>query len=260
VRGALVVRVGVVGLALLAAGCGSQALKVTEDAAPLTTVPAPTTTTSTIPVPVCPTPAVPAGTTITTLATPSTQNLAYSATPGGPAVGRVTEHWGGPSTRPVLAEEAGWVQIRLESRPDGSTGWLPASEVTLSTTPYTIVVSICNRSLTLFEGTTAAYSAPVGVGRPQWPTPMGPTFVDSIVATPRSQVYIYGPTVLILGTHSNVFTDFDGGDGTVAIHGYPSDPGSTDGVASSHGCVRSSPTTINTVKQVPVGTPVDIVT
>ena len=66
--------------------------------------------------------------------------------------------------------------------------------------------------------------------------------------------------MLILGTHSNVFTDFDGGDGTVAIHGYPSDPGSTDGVASSHGCVRSSPTTINTVKQVPVGTPVDIVT
>jgi lipoprotein-anchoring transpeptidase ErfK/SrfK len=103
------------------------------------------------------------------------------------------------------------------------------------------------------------YSAPVGVGRPLWPPPTGPSFVDSIVATPKFQQYIYGPTVLILGTHSNVFTEFDGGDGTVAIHGYPSDPGSTKGVMSSHGCVRVGPDTINTLKAVPVGTPVDVI-
>jgi lipoprotein-anchoring transpeptidase ErfK/SrfK len=83
--------------------------------------------------------------------------------------------------------------------------------------------------------------------------------VDAIVATPRVQLSVYGPTVLITGSHSNVYTDFDGGDGVVGIHGYPSDPASTRGVASSHGCVRANPATINAIKAVPVGTPIDII-
>jgi lipoprotein-anchoring transpeptidase ErfK/SrfK len=202
---------------------------------------------------------VPDGAVSNTLATPDAPNLPYSATPGGPAVGHLIEHWGGPATRPVLDQQNGWVQVRLASRPNGSSGWVPLQNVTLTTTPYRIVVSICQRSVTLFQGAAPVYSAPVGVGRPQWPTPVGPSFVDSIVKTPARQQYIYGPTVLILGTHSNVFTEFDGGDGTVAIHGYPSDPGSTKGVMSSHGCVRSGPDTINAIKVVPVGTPVDVI-
>ncbi len=244
-----------VAVALAGSACG-QTLRVSEGSTSLTTLPPPTTTT----LPACPQPSPPAGAQLTTLATPTTANLPYSATPGGPAVGKVVENWGGTSTRPVLDEVTGWVQIRLETRPNGSSGWVPAGDVTLSTTTYSIVVSICNRSLTLFQGIEAVYSAGVGVGEPRWQTPQGPTFVDSIVATPRSQLYIYGPTVFILGWHSDVFTTFDGGDGTVAIHGYPSDPGSTLGVMSSHGCIRASPTTINTLKVVPVGTPVNIVT
>lgn len=244
-------------VAVLAAGCGSTT-HVFEDAAPLPTTTTTSTTSTTLPA--CPQPAPPAGFQSTILATPTSANLPYSATPGGPPVGKVVEHWGGTSTRPVEAEQGGWVEIRLESRPNGSMGWVPTTDVTMSSTPFLIVVSICNRSLTLYQGTQAMYQAPVGVGEPRWQTPKGPTFVDSIVATPRSQLYIYGPTVLILGWHSDVFTTFDGGDGTVAIHGYPSDPGSTLGVASSHGCIRASPTTINTVKGVPVGTPVNIVT
>jgi lipoprotein-anchoring transpeptidase ErfK/SrfK len=131
--------------------------------------------------------------------------------------------------------------------------------VTLALTSYRIEISISKRSLTLYQGAQSIYSAPVGVGKPQWPTPVGRTFVDAIVATPKFQLYIYGPTVLILGVHSDVFTEFDGGDGTVAIHGYPSDPGSTNGVASSHGCVRASPATISAISKVPLGTPVDVV-
>ena len=87
---------------------------------------------------------------------------------------------------------------------------------------------------------------------------MGLTFVVSVVATPKNQVYIYGPTVVILGAHSNTLLDFDGGDGTVAIHGYPSDPASTEGVDSSHGCVRAPPAAIAAIEKVPLGTPVDV--
>ncbi len=249
---------GLVAALLLTSGCG-HSTKVFEASAPITTVPPPTTSTTTPGPPPCPQPAVPDPVASTSLATPNAPNLPYSATPGGPAVGHLIERWGGPATRPVLDQQNGWVQVRLASRPNGSAGWVAAQSVTLSTTAYRIVISVCQRSLTLFQGAGQVYSGPVGVGRPQWPTPVGPSFVDSIVNTPKHQLYIYGPTVLILGVHSNVFTEFDGGDGTVAIHGYPSDPGSTKGVMSSHGCVRAGPETINAIKVVPVGTPVDVI-
>jgi lipoprotein-anchoring transpeptidase ErfK/SrfK len=151
-----------------------------------------------------------------------------------------------------------FLEIRLDSRPNGSTAWVRKEDVSISTTPYRIVISVSQRSLTLLDHGAVVYSAPVGVGQPQWATPTGPSFVDAKVQTPPSEQYIYGPLVLITATHSNVFTEFDGGDGTVGIHGYPSDPASTMGVASSHGCIRSSPTTISTISVVPVGTPIDI--
>jgi hypothetical protein len=230
-----------------------------------TSIPATTTTVAVVnaavraPTPrVCPQASMPPGG-ATQLATPNAPNLAYSASPSGPVVGHVSNPWGGPTTRPVVDQRGGWVAIRLYDRPNGAVGWVPAADVSFTTTTYRIVISICQRTLTVLQGTDAVYSSPVGVGRPQWPTPLGPTFVDAIVATPRGQLSVYGPTVIMLGLHSNVLTDFDGGDGVVAIHGYPSDPASTRGVASSHGCVRSSPATIDNVKALPVGTPVDVV-
>ena len=207
----------------------------------------------------CAAPPAPSGADVTTLASPAMPNMPYAATPGGPAIGRWTALWGGPSTRPVVNQADGWVEISLDTRPNGSAGWVPANDVIFGSSNYLIVVSICQRSLTLYQGSAPIYSSLVGVGEPQSPTPTGMTFVDAIDTTPRAQVGIYGPTVLFLGTHSNTYTDFDGGDGTVGIHGYPSDPASTRGVAESHGCVRASPQTIDAIKIVPVGTPVDIV-
>lgn len=229
-----------------------------------TTTTTPTTAATAAPPPVsnqavvCTQP-TPTDITPTGLATPNVAGLTYSATPGGRAVGTVTSRWGGPSTRPIVGQQNGWLQIRISSRPNGSTGWVPAAAVTISTTDFRIVISTCLRSLTVFQGAAPVYSAPVGVGRPQWPTPLGPAFIDAMLTTPRREVSVYGPTVFVLGVHSNVFTDFGGGDGTVAIHGYPSDPASTRGVASSHGCIRAGPATINFLTNVPVGTPVDVI-
>jgi len=167
--------------------------------------------------------------------------------------------WGGPTSRPVVSAQGDWLQIRLDSRPNGTTGWVHKSDVVLTVTGYRIVISVSQRSLTLYQNGSPIYSAPVGVGRPQWPTPLGPSFVDAVYSVAPNQQRIYGPVALITGSHSNVFTEFDGGDGTVAIHAYPSDPASTNGVASSHGCIRASPTTMSTISQVPPGTPIDFV-
>jgi len=243
--------VALVGLTLVVSGCAGASHR--------SAAPAPTTTVSTVaPTTSTTDPAEPAGDSL--VASPTVSPLSYSATPGGPAAGTLPSvTWGNPVVRPVISQSGGWVQLGLDTRPNGSSGWVPQASVQLALSAYRVVISISKRSLTLFQNGQQIYTSPVGVGAPQWPTPLGTTFIDADVATPKFQEYIYGPTVFVLGTHSNVFTDFDGGDGTVAIHGYPSDPGSTDGVAVSHGCVRANPTTINALKSVPLGSPVDIV-
>jgi len=180
--------------------------------------------------------------------------------PGGPIAGQIPGvTWYNPTVVPVIALQDGWVQVRLDTRPNGSTGWVPKDSVTVARTPYKIVVSISQRNLTLYKDGQSVYTSPVGVGSPRYPTPLGITYVSSIVTVTKAQLGIYGPTALVIGAHSDVLTDFDGGDGTVAIHGYPSDPASTRGVAVSHGCIRASPQTIDAIKVVPPGTPVQIV-
>jgi lipoprotein-anchoring transpeptidase ErfK/SrfK len=193
------------------------------------------------------------------IAVPKWGVLATWDHPNGNLVGAIAATtWGQPTARPVLQVKGAWVQVRLDTRPNGSTAWVAREDVTLSTTPFWVVLSVSQRTITLYRAGIQIYRAPVGVGQPQWATPTGPSFVDALVPVPLNQQYIYGPLVLITGTHSNVFTDFDGGDGTVGIHGYPSDPASTQGVASSHGCIRANPQTIQALSQVPAGTPFDI--
>lgn len=194
------------------------------------------------------------------LATPVVAGVSYSDRPAGSRVGQLpAQTWYGATVRPVAGEQAGWFQVRLDTRPNGSTGWVRKEDVTLTTSSFEIVVSICRRNLTLYQNGQPIYSSPVGVGRPQSPTPMGLTFVDGLVASRSQELGTYGPLIMLTAAHSNVYTDFDGGDGTVAIHGYPSDPASTRGVASSHGCVRASPQTMTVLHQVPLGSPINII-
>ncbi|MGH9124906.1 MAG: L,D-transpeptidase [Acidimicrobiales bacterium] len=281
-RGAKVVLVGVAVIVLILAAVWVVDGPAAPAAAPLAVAPLPepttpsTSTTTTLPpppttvappapaavalaVPCVPDP-MPAAPPSSEVASSNGASVAYAAAPGGPGKGELpAATWGGPTVRPVLGTAPGWVEVQLDTRPNASAGWVPQSAVTMSSTAYFVVVSTCRRTLTVFEAGNPIYSAPVGVGQAGSPTPLGPSFVDAFVGTPRSQIGVYGPEVVIIGSHSNVYTEFDGGNGTVAIHEYPSDPASTQGVASSHGCVRVSPTTLQAMLGVPVGTPLDII-
>jgi lipoprotein-anchoring transpeptidase ErfK/SrfK len=195
------------------------------------------------------------------LATPrSAAGLVYWFDPKQPVIGQLgsTNGWGLPTVLPVVSAQGSWLQVRLPSRPNGSTAWVRREDVSVTTTTYRIAISVSQRTLTLYQNGQAIYSAPVGVGRSQWPTPLGPSFVVALVPVPARQQFIYGPVVIMTGSHSDVFATFDGGDGIVGIHGYPSDPKSTAGVASSHGCIRVSPGTLTAIGQVPAGTSIDI--
>ncbi len=141
--------------------------------------------------------------------------------------------------RARAAHDRCWVQVRLPWRPNGSAGWINADKVLPARTPWRIVVSTAHHTLTLFRAGKAVRTVAVVVGKPSTPTPDGLFAVWW--AIPWHPDDFLGSWVLELTTHSDVLRQFDGGDGTVAIHGRGGaslqDPLDT---ALSHGCIRVS--------------------
>lgn len=164
--------------------------------------------------------------------------------------------------RPRAADNRCWLQVRLPWRPNTAAGWVNARNVVLAKTPWRIVVSTASRTLTLFRAGARVSTVSVVVGKPSTPTPDG---LFSIVwAIPWHPTDFLGSWVLELTAHSDVLQQFDGGDGTVGIHGR----GGTSlldplGSAASHGCIRLSNDTIDWLVQTVgasrlPGTPVEI--
>lgn len=130
-----------------------------------------------------------------------------------------------------------WVQVRLPSRPNNASGWIEASQVILRPTTWRIVVSVANRSLSVYRGGSLLRRFQVVVGAPSTPTPLG---LFSIIGAWRSPPTAFlGSWILPLTAHSTVLHQFEGGNGTIGIHGRGGasllDP---LGSADSHGCIR----------------------
>jgi lipoprotein-anchoring transpeptidase ErfK/SrfK len=181
------------------------------------------------------------------------------ARPGGPQTGRVPGHWHyARSTLPVIARRAGWLDVRLAQRPNESTAWVRSRDVTLTTTPYAIVIDLAQTHLHLYRSARQILDAPVGVGMPQYPTPPGRFFAAFFAAPPTPG---YGAFVMVTSAHSNVITDWDmSGDAMVAIHG-PLGSGAaigTTGARVSHGCIRMHEQDLLHLRDVPAGSPIYI--
>ena len=73
------------------------------------------------------------------------------------------------------------------------------------------------------------------VGKPSTPTPHGEFFVEESIQLQSDAVG--APFALALSARSDVFQEFDGGPGQIALHGLDN-VGGTLGTAASHGCVR----------------------
>jgi hypothetical protein len=130
-----------------------------------------------------------------------------------------------------------WVQVLLPWRPNDATGWVDASRLILRATTWRIVVSVARRSLSVYRRGVLVRSVQAVVGAPSTPTPLG-SF--SIIGAWRSPPTAFlGSWILPLTAHSTVLHEFEGGDGTVGIHGRGGasllDP---LGSALSHGCIR----------------------
>jgi lipoprotein-anchoring transpeptidase ErfK/SrfK len=121
------------------------------------------------------------------------------------------------------------------------------------------VVNLATRRLALFDANAEVLSAPVGIGLPRTPTPIGEYFVAFFAKPPSSG---YGPFVMVTSAHSTTISDFEeSGDAMVAIHG-PLGAGraiGATGAAVSNGCIRMHPHAQARLGIVPVGSPVVIV-
>ena len=141
--------------------------------------------------------------------------------------------------RPRAAAGRCWLRVRLPWRPNHASGWLDASRVALEPTRWRIDISRRARTLTVYRDGARLRRLRVVIGKPGTPTPVGRFAVTWAI---RWHPYDFlGSWVLELTAHSDVLQRYEGGDGTVAIHGRGGasllDP---LGSARSHGCIRLS--------------------
>ena len=177
-------------------------------------------------------------------------------------VGRLTTKTGEGTDDLVLVlsrttddDDQVWLKVRLPIRPNGTTGWVQESALSeLQPVDSWIKVSTKTNKVTVIKKGKKVFSASVGVGQPQWPTPKGQFYIRAKLTNFGDA--FYGPIAYVTSATSNQLTDWPGG-GIVGIHG-TSLPGLIPGKIS-HGCVRMKNADIKKLdKLVEVGTPITV--
>jgi lipoprotein-anchoring transpeptidase ErfK/SrfK len=128
---------------------------------------------------------------------------------------------------------AGWINVLLPVRPNGTDGWVRRADVTLTANQFHIEVRLEAHQIRVFNGRQRVLQAPIGVGTTNTPTPGGAFYIRSLIA---STVSAYGTYAFGLSGFSEVHESFNGGPGDIGIHG-TNDP-STIGTDVSNGCIR----------------------
>lgn len=150
-----------------------------------------------------------------------------------------------------------WYRVRLNSRPNDAAGWIPAEAVRVERTPWRVTVRLGARKLELRKAGKVVGSWSVAVGTAANPTPTGSFALSEIVKQQNPRGF-FGTYILTLSAHSLKLSEFDGGDGRVALHG--TNQPQLIGQAVSHGCVRlTNDVATRIARTVPAGAPVDII-
>ncbi len=150
-----------------------------------------------------------------------------------------------------------WLHVYLPTRPNSSTGWIKESDVTVSPPlEYQIKVSLADHKVTLLHNGVVELEAPAAIGTAEDPTPTGTFYYTDPLDLANQPGTGYGVFAIGLSGHSNTLSEFNGGDGQIAIHG--TDDEGTIGQDVSHGCVRVANDIILKLAKLPLGTPVVI--
>jgi lipoprotein-anchoring transpeptidase ErfK/SrfK len=136
---------------------------------------------------------------------------------------------------PVLGAKGEWLKVKLPGRPNGHTGWIKSKGTLTQTTTWHLVIRTAWRRVIVFKKGRAVKVFPAIVGKPSTPTPRGQFFIEESIQLRPTDVG--APYALALSARSDVFQEFMGGPGQVALHGLDN-VGGVLGTAVSHGCVR----------------------
>lgn len=128
-----------------------------------------------------------------------------------------------------------WIHVRLPGRPNGRTGWIRKRATVSATTRWHIVIDTSRRRAIVYKRARPVRAFGVIVGRPSTPTPLGRFFVEESIRLRAGDVG--APYAFALSARSNVFQEFAGGSGQIAMHGLMN-VGGVLGSAVSHGCIR----------------------
>jgi lipoprotein-anchoring transpeptidase ErfK/SrfK len=243
---------------VVALGATGAWLLVRDDAkaAPKKRAAAPTTTTTTTPTPPPPAPAVTATQKVPEL------TAYHDAVETAPAVTKLSDktEYKVPRTYLVTDQTSrpGWLNVLLPVRPNGASGWIKASDVTLGTSDYEIKIELGAHKLTLFKLAQPILESGTVIGTDKTPTPLGKFYITDPVDLQKNPNTGYGVFALGISGYSDVLTSFKGGPGQIAVHG-TSNPGQV-GQNISNGCVRvPNDVIMQLAMQTPLGTPVTIV-
>jgi L,D-transpeptidase catalytic domain len=148
-----------------------------------------------------------------------------------------------------------WAEVRLPSASPSLTGWLSRSALgALHTVDTHLNVSLRQLRLTLLVNGVPVFVAPIGVGLPETPTPVGQFYIRNKLSRYHSP--FYGPLAYGTSARSPVLTEWPAG-GFIGIHG-TDQPALIPG-RISHGCIRvRNADLLRLSRLLPVGTPVTI--
>jgi lipoprotein-anchoring transpeptidase ErfK/SrfK len=148
-----------------------------------------------------------------------------------------------------------WYYVQLPLRPNGTTGYVPATRMWVASVTTRIEVDLSARELRFYSDGRLRLKTPAAIGRPSTPTPIGRFYVNQRLV-PVETDGPYGPGALGVSAFSPVLTDWEQG-GPIAIHG--TNDLTSIGKPASNGCVRLPNAKVRWLfRAPPAGTPVVI--
>jgi hypothetical protein len=165
--------------------------------------------------------------------------------------------FGDPFTMLVIERRGEWIKVQVPVRPNGTEGWVRASDVDVTTTPYRLELELGQHRLRLYKGDDVVMETEVVIGAPGTKTPTGRFYVTDKVEQ-RDPNGAYGPLALPLSAYSEQIDEFDDGVPVIALHG--TNHPELVGKDVSNGCIRMPNDKITKLgATIPQGTPIDIV-
>lgn len=147
-----------------------------------------------------------------------------------------------------------WYRVSIPGRPNGRSGWVPASSLEVAPADRWLVILRGARRFEFVLRSKVVRSGRIAVGAPGMPTPLGLYYVQRgfrPVGYPILGAYAFATSAY------SALSEWPGG-GIVGVHG--TDTPQFIGQAVSHGCIRLLNSDIEYLRTVVrIGTPIKIV-